>query len=176
MALIVEDGSAVPKAESYISVADADAYWAARTHDSQSTVWSALTTPQKEGSLRESTAYLDATYGNDYKGIRRGYVQGLLWPRTGALDEAGYPLPDLPDELKKAAAELAVRASSERLAVDSARGGLVKRTKDKVGPLEQEIEYVDGATINTSYGSVNGILAGILVGGGPGGRQGWAWA
>lgn len=176
MALIVETGSGVQGAESYASVAFIDTYWAARTHDANAAAWAALTTAQKEGSAREATSYLDSVYGSYYKGIRRGYVQGLLWPRDKALDEAGYPLPDLPDDLKRATAELAVRASSSRLSPDAARDNLVKRIKKKVGPLETETEYADGASTQTRYGSVEGFLAGLLAVPGGAGSGSWFWA
>lgn len=172
MSITVEDGTGIAGAESYATVAFVDTYWTSRTHDAtNSAAWAALTTAKKEGALREATAYLDARYGSKYRGVRRGYVQGLLWPRDGAEDEAGYDLPGLPEELQRAVAELAVRASSARLAPDADRGNLVKRTKDQVGPLVQEIEYVDGANTEDRYGSVDGIMAPLLV---PAGN-GWSW-
>lgn len=176
MALVVEDGTGVQGAESYASVTFADAYWAARTHDASYTTWSAVgnTTAKKEGALREATAYIDSVYGPHYKGARRGYIQGLLWPRTGAMDERNYPLPDLPEELKRAVAELAVRATAGPLAPDSARDNMIKREKKKVGPLEKEIEYMDGASTESRYGAVEGMMA-LLVNNSANGSASWLW-
>lgn len=160
MAITVEDGTGIASAESYVSVADADTYWGNRTHTAFYTAWDAATTATKEGALREASAYLDATWGQYYRGQRRGYVQGLMWPRSDALDNAGYPLPDLPPEIVAATNELAGRAISARLASDEAKGGKVKR--QKVGDIERE--FFEGASVDKRYGSVNGILASVLNG------------
>ena len=179
MALTAEDGSGVPSAESYASVALADAYWAARSHDALSSTWAGAAEADKEGALREATGFVDGTYGPFYIGQRRGFVQGLMWPRTFAKDEAGYELPALPKQVIEATCELAVRALSARLAGDQDFGGRVKRIKEKVGSLETETEYVDGAPSTTLYGSVAGLLASVLNGlqpdAAPGINATWHW-
>lgn len=173
MSLIVEDGTAVQNAESYVTVAYADTYWSKRQHDATLyTRWNTGTTELKEGALREASAYLDAVYGANYKGTRRGYVQGLLWPRRGALDSGGYPLPDLPEELKKATCELAVRSYSARLSPDSERENQIKREKKVIGPITKEVEYVDGASTETRYGVVEGMMATLIENGQSGS---WLW-
>ena len=179
MALTAEDGTGVAGAESYAAVATIDAYWAARAHDPLATNWSGALDANKEGAAREATAFVDGTYGPFYKGSRRGRVQGLLWPRTDAYDDAGYELPGLPQELVNAVCELAARALSGRLAADQAFGGQAKRTRRKVGPIETETEYPDGSPSTTLYGSVSGLLAPILNGlqpdAAPGINASWHW-
>lgn len=170
MALTAEDGTGVYGAESYVSVADADTYWGGRTHTAFYAAWDAATTAVKEGALREASTYLDATWGAYFRGKRRGYVQGLYWPRSDALDDAGYPLPDLPPEIVNATCELAGRAVSARLASDEAKGGKVKR--QKVGDIERE--FFEGASVEKRFGSVNGILAPVLDGSQDGNPQ-WVW-
>ncbi|MFG1317587.1 DnaT-like ssDNA-binding protein [Xanthobacter autotrophicus] len=180
--LIVEDGTGIAGAESYAAVAYADAYWAARPQDALAAAWAAATEASKEGALRAASAYLDAIYGASYRGIRKGWEQGLEWPRTGGLDAAGsslpvlgpgnVPLPALPPMLKRGAAELAPRALSGPLALDADRGGRVKREKLE-GAVE--IEYFDGAPAETSYGVVTGMLGPILDGL-QGGQATWYWA
>jgi hypothetical protein len=170
MSLIVEDGTGVAGAESYVTLVVADAYFDARTHLALFTTWDAATDAKKEGALREASAYLDAKYGAYYKGLTAGAVQGLLWPRTGAADSAGFALQPVPSELQRASCELAARALSEPLASDDARGGKVKRLK--AGSVE--IEYADGAPVVTVYGIVDGIMEPLLNG-----KQGaaqWNWA
>lgn len=177
MSLTVEDGSGMAGAESYVTVAEVTTYWGNRTQDAISALWTAATTAVKEGACREAASYLDAVYGPFYKGQRQGYVQGLLWPRSNAKDDAGYALPAIPDELKKAMAELAGRAVTDRLAPDVAHGDAVKRVKKKVGPLETETEYVDGASTRTRYSVVDGLIASLLNSS-PSGQSGggsWDW-
>lgn len=180
MSLIVETGAGIQGAESYASVAFITAYWAARPHNALAAVWAAITPASKmEGCAREASTYLDANWGAYYRGVRAGYVQGLQFPRTGANDAAGYPLPSLPTELQAAVAELAVRASTSPLASDIDTGARVKSLRKKVGPLEKETEYFDPgyAAPKTSYGVVADLLAPILNGTQPGASAAsWNWA
>lgn len=175
MTLIVETGAGIAGAESYATVAYITAYWAARPHLALAATWAAAIEARQEGAAREATAFCDATWGVYYRGIRAGYVQGLLFPRTGAKDDAGYLMPALPTELKVAVAELAARALSAPLATDVDRGGEIKRIKKKVGPLEKETEYFDTATVEKSFGSVAGILAPLMNGSQPGGYGAATW-
>ena len=180
MSLTVETGAGVQGAESYAATATIDAFWAARTHNALYTTWSAVsnTTAKKEGAAREASAYIDSVWGPYFKGVRRGYVQGLLFPRTGALDGAGYPLPDLPPELVAAVCELAARAVTSPLAADIDMGARVKSQTKKVGPLEKSTEYFDGgAAPQTAYGVVDNILAPLLNGSQPRAPNAhWSWA
>lgn len=174
MSLIVETGAAIAGAESYASVADIDTYWTNRPNRSLSPVWAAATTAQKEGAARDATAYLDATYGEHYRGQRRGYLQGLLWPRTNTEDSDGLPLPDLPPQLVSAVCELAARALSGPLAADLDRAGMVTRVREKVDVIEKETEWAAGAPARTAYGHVDGMMAPLLTGGGVGTPR-WDW-
>lgn len=168
MSLTVEDGTGVSDAESYASAATVVAYWAARPHSSFATTVAAASTANVEGAARESTAYMDATWGREYRGIRRGFVQGREFPRTGALDDAGYPLPDLPQCVVDAVCELTARALSDALADDLDRGGAVRRERfDTV-----EFEYFEGAKAGKDYGFVAGLLAPVLD---DTGAMRWAW-
>lgn len=181
MSFIVETGEGLSGAESYATTAFIDGYWAARAHSTYAATWAAstVTTAKKEGAAREASAYLDATFGPYYRGKRRGYVQGLLWPRTDAMDEEDYPLPDLPAVLQQAVAELAVRALSAPLAPDIDSGARVKTLTQKVGPIEKTTEYFDAGepAPKTYYGVVADMLAPILDGRQPGAPQAaWTWS
>lgn len=171
MALISELGSGTVGAESYSSVAFTDTYFTNRAQLAIAATWAAGSTGDKEGSLRTATAYVDAVWGQFYRGTRSGRVQGLEWPRTGAWDDNGYPLPDLPSELQNAVCELAARALSAPLAADAARGGMVKRQKVD-GAVEQE--FFEGAPTEKTYGVVMKMLAPILDGT-QGGIPQWNW-
>ncbi|AVX04340.1 hypothetical protein MXMO3_01815 [Maritalea myrionectae] len=170
MALTVEDGTGVSGAEAYVSVADADTYWGNRTHSSFYTTWNAASSGEKEGALREAAGHLDARYGRFYRGHRKGYVQGLQWPRSNAFDDAGFLLPELPQEIVDANADLAVRALSAALSSDAARGGMVKRNKVD-GAVERE--FFEGASPETKYGQIETMLGPVLNGMQRGGS--WHW-
>lgn len=159
MSLIEETGAGVPNADTYADRAFIIQYWTDRPHDALGQAFITADPDKQDGAAREATAYLDATFGPRYLGQRRGYVQGRLFPRTGAKDEAGYELPGRPKELQVAVAELSARAVKARLAKDAKRGGKVKRVKVE-GAVEQE--FFEGAPLETHYGFVAGLLAPIL--------------
>ena len=161
-----------------------DAYWTSRTNDPLSASWADAgnTMAKKEGAARSATAYLDATYGAYYIGVRKTQTQGLLWPRVSGKDDdgnlipltdaLGTEIPALPSQLIAAMAELAARATSAPLVRDAERGGQVK--SKKIGPLETE--YMDGAPADRSFGIVAGILASILNGSQPRAQSAtWYW-
>jgi hypothetical protein len=88
-----ETGAGVPGADTYAAQAWIDAYWTARPHLALAATWAAASTGNKDGAAREATAYIDGAFGPYFRGVRRGFVQGLEFPRTAAKDDASYALP-----------------------------------------------------------------------------------
>jgi len=159
MALVVEDGTGKEDAEAYISVTDADAYFAARGN----AVWADLTTGQKEQALRAGADYMGGQYGLRWKGSRVTADQALDWPRVGVIANGFEVDSDIvPEAVRRANAEFAVRASAGDLLAD--QGAQVK--SERVGPIA--VEYADGARQGTRYVAVDGMLAAYLLGGGAG--------
>ncbi|NID14393.1 DnaT-like ssDNA-binding protein [Luteibacter yeojuensis] len=162
MALIVEDGTGKPDAEAYISVADADAYFAARGDDA----WAALDTTGKEQALRKGSDYMAAVYGPQWKGERVSATQALDWPRkcvrVGCFD---LPSTAIPQAVARANAEMAVRSIGGDLQAD--QSSQVKQ--ETVGPIT--VVYSDGARQGVKYAAVDGLLGALLRGGGAGSVQ-----
>jgi hypothetical protein len=156
MTLIVEDGSLVPGAESYCSVADADAYHAGRANSA----WAALDTPTKEANLRKATEYMVGMYRPRWKGLRSILTQTLDWPRYNVqLEDVGfgciaaYVLPNtVPAEVKNACAALALTANGGDLAPNITR--VVKQKT--IGPITTI--YQDGAPTYTQYRAIDLML------------------
>lgn len=125
-----------PNANSYLTVAEADAYFATRLFSS---LWTAAVTATKEAALIQATRMLDAkvtqpwtaaqlpdgftirrvsTLGADqqsfvvWNGSPATAEQALLWPRSGMVDKLGNELPDdvIPQGVKDAVCELALLA------------------------------------------------------------------
>lgn len=95
MALIVEDGSITPNADSYISLADArtlaDQYgWELPADDTEA-----------EQALRNGAQYVDLQEPR-FSGSRVSIDQTLSWPRTGATNTFGFDIPDnsIPNQIK----------------------------------------------------------------------------
>lgn len=172
-----------PAADSYASVADADAYFTARGNTS----WSAAITGDKEIALRKATAYLDNQYARYWCGVRTNVTQSLAWPRSdGTRNPYGYsflyPLLDtdgvpvsttaVPDAIKTACVEAATLAlSGTALEPTLVRGGQIKSQTKTVGPLSKSTTYADGAPTVDRYTAIEGLLFG-LVKGTPGGNNG----
>lgn len=164
MALVVEDGTGLPNAESYCSVADASTYHAARNN----TAWGLLDVPTQEAMLRLATDFMRQRYRLRWVGVKVTATQGLEWPRAWvALPDSpsGYrsvpayvPMNVVPSEVRNACAELALRASTAPLSPDL--GPQVVR--EKVGPLE--VDYHPGARQATLFVAVDAMLAIYLKG------------
>ena len=137
MALVVEDGTGLVGAESYASLEDANAYHLKMGNDG----W-----PQppggnevrQEAMLRRSAAYLDNTYFLRMTGEKKNPDQGLAFPRTGAVDFQGEPLPDtVPKIYKDAQCEVALyMLQGLKLAPQVEAGARLKRKR--VDVLEKE--------------------------------------
>lgn len=153
MALIVEDGTGVTGAESYISVAAADTYFTNRGN----ATWAALATDDKEAALRKATDYMEGRYR--WRGERVADGQALSWPRD-CVYAFGYLVDSnvVPERVQRACAELAVRASADDLSPD-----LTAQVKQEiVGPIS--VTYADGARQATSYKAVDAMLAPYVYG------------
>lgn len=162
MALIVETGSNVVGAESYLSVSDADTYHANRGN----AAWAALTTTETEQALRKATDYMQ-TYRKRWKGYRSYATQPLDWPRrTILIDDSvlnsWIPYDSIPTEIKNACAELALRAAAGELAPDLERAV----ASETVGPISTT--YVQGAPQYTQYRAIDMMLRPLLKNGGNG--------
>ncbi len=156
MALVVEDGTARADAESYISVADASAYHAARGN----VAWAGLASDTlREHALRAATAYM-ALYRGRWAGWRKTAEQALDWPRNDVPVPDGpggvYPTDSVPVAVRNACAELALKSLSGPLAPDLKPPKL----RVKVGPIETE--YARGDRQTTVYQSVEALLRPFL--------------
>jgi hypothetical protein len=160
MALVVEDGSGLSNAEAYISEADADTYFTAH---GDPTTWTNATTAQKEVALREGTAYLDLNYGLKWKGTRSSTTQALTWPRQNCagLDSEAIASTAIPQQLKDANCEAALDYLTDGDLFPDVTGSEVgaKRTRVKVGEIEEEVEYAGTKTLRKVYQRVHKLIA-----------------
>lgn len=163
MALIVTPGA--ENANGYVSLADFKTYCDDR----------GLTYPTTSGADDTITAaiirgasYTDGRYRGRWKGLKADEDQALAWPRVNVRDEDGYILDDdtIPRVVAHANAEAALRfIDGVDLTPDLERGGAVKRTRDKAGPVETESEFRDDASARTAVTAIDDLLSGVLRGG-----------
>lgn len=135
---IVEDGTIVANANSYVAVMEADDILAIDFR--QNAIWSVLDTPTKELMLAQATRYLDDNY-NWFGRRTEPTTQALKWPRSGMKDCEGncIGLNVIPSELKRATAQLAVWLRSNDGNEQMETQG-VKRFRSE----EMEIEWQEG--------------------------------
>lgn len=173
--IIVEDGSVVPFAESYVNVAEADSH-----HENRgATQWDLLTIDQKEQALRRATDYMLGRYRGRWKGAKCRYEQSLDWPRVGVTPDdaespfsvvAGYgygyryviPYTTVPKEVKFACCELALRAAAGPLLQDLQQQVL----QETVGPITTK--YDPNSPQYVRYAQIDAILSPLLAEGGSG--------
>jgi len=128
--MIVEDGTGLTGAQSYISIEFADIYHTLRANS----VWVNLTDEAlKVAALVKATDYVDRRWRDQFIGDPLTTTQALAFPRT----ELGLPV-----AFKNAIAEYALREVESPLVPDPDMGeGAIIKRREKVGPIEEEIEY-----------------------------------
>lgn len=163
MPLVIEDGSLVPDATSYVSVADVRAYAAARA----STIPAA--DPSGDAAIEAACIvandYLE-TFRGEFKGVKVSpATQSLQWPRNGAtLDGAEIPANAIPKLLKDAQCQLAIENVNGLDLMPTGDGREVIRKKIDV--LETEWKPGAGGAAQPILTKVRKMLEPLLSGSG----------
>lgn len=162
-AFVVENGSIVAGATSYVSVAEADDYY---TIDPNfSATWAGLTTTVKQHLLAWSTRILDQK--TDWKGyVTDATVQELRWPRTYVYARDNVLIADnkIPEQLKEAVFELAKWLYTNDPTTGQDVDWLKRMKVDVI-----EIEWQENASQNSFPSIINailGTLGNFRIGGG----------
>lgn len=161
-AIVVEDGTGLPNANSYASAATLMTY----CNDRGIT----LAAGNINAALIRATQYIEGNYRNRWPGSRTKYrgLQSLSWPRFGAFVDDGYALGigynilpnEIPIELIQATCEAAIRELIEPgyLQPDLT---LTNIKRERAG--DTEFEYFQGRGSVPLITVINGILAPILM-------------
>lgn len=176
--MTLETTAGATDADSYASIAEADAYFTSRGI----AAWTGSDS-LKESALRKGTTYLENQYRDRWKGYRTEQAQALAWPRIGAggdarwrvpgetfaiygiIDSDGFEIPTnaVPQQVKNATMEAALLAlGGTALEPLLARGGQIKSIGKSVGPLRKDITYMDGAPAVDRYTVIEGLLRGLV--------------
>jgi hypothetical protein len=154
---LVEDGTGLSAATSYVSVEDADDIITVNIHaDSK---WSVLDQDQKERLLSWASRTLDAQVA--WKGTKV-LDSALRWPRIGVVDRDGVEIPDdtVPRQLKVAVASMATYLIDEDRFADDGGGDALKRIKADV----VEIEFQDGSSGKAKFPAhMHALLDGLGI-------------
>ena len=145
--LTKEDGSIVEDADTFCDIADVETY-ATR----YGFTFSAQPLEQEQAILR-AMIYMESLEGFFY-GSRVSASQELSWPRSyvpNALNNGYLPNDEIPKGVKNALSEAAIAELSSPgslTATVSHASSQVKRTRDKLGPMETEIEYFGAVSLD----------------------------
>ena len=140
--MVYEDGLGWPDANSYATVEVAKTYFAYISFD-----YSSYTDAEIEAALIRATAFID-TYKR-WPGKKATATQGLEWPRTDAYDVDGYLLQYVPDAIKKATMQAAMKELQEPFYFTKYAGEKVKR--EKIGEIEIEHTWENAYTMIDQY-------------------------
>lgn len=168
--LIVEDGTGLPTANTYVDVAYADAYFLLRGVSA----WALASSAQREVALVKATDYIETVFGPRFLSTKANAEtddptidQALSFPRVDAEDNI---LP-LPTNLLKAECEYAFRALTNALLPDPVRdttGAMLIGKTQTVGPISTTLQYyaTAGIEITANYPAADLLLKPLIRSGG----------
>ena len=152
MALVIEDGSQVAGANSYVTSAEIEAYADLR---------GITLTNDPEVLAIKAMDYVESLR---YAGSKVAQTQPLQWPRDGVyIDGFSVSESTIPNELKNGQMAVAIAIDSDADPLGNVEPAV---KKEKVGSLE--VEYQDGAGNESIAKSINAALQKLLATGGSG--------
>jgi len=148
--IIVEDGTGISNSNSYVTLAEADAYFT-----SIGELGWAGTDDFKNQNLINATSAMDATYGQRYLSyLRDNTSQALLWPREDVWDRHGRRIGSgaIPVTLQNAQCEMALLSQN---GVDLyPEGSIAKQATSEsvsIGDISESKTYQRTATDQAQY-------------------------
>jgi len=143
--LIVEDGTIVANANSYVTLEQANNYVA---NEGANPTWDALDDSDKIKRLYQAQRYIEQKYSDKFVGFFSDNSQPLSFPRTGAVKNDGRTIgeTEIPVECKVAQVEFALvwTPNDKKLYKTNQRSGNVKREYKKVDVITTDTEYFNG--------------------------------
>lgn len=161
MTLVVEDGSAKADADSYADVTDAGAF-IADWHDDAD--WNSASQARKERALRRGTRFVDE---RRWRGWAATADQALAWPRVrvGLVD--GHTITDdvVPQAVKHATIEAALRDVQGESLFPDHDGGTIRRESKQVGSLQKSQEFATPRQAGKTFEAINALLRSYVTSG-----------
>lgn len=155
--LIIEDGTGLSTADSYISASDATVYHNLRGN----TLWATMSTNEQEQAIRRATDYMGMAYSQAWQGRRVSSTQALDWPRVDVVVNGWYVnATTIPSIIKSACAELAFKAAAGELLADQTQGVV----SEQIGPIK--VEYNKSSPALVRYKAIDAMLSAYVTGGG----------
>ncbi len=155
MTLIIEDGSVVENANSYVSIDDCDTY-----HSNLGNATWTGTDAVKKAAILRAMAWIES---QSWEGRKTAYENPLSWPRADVVTRDGYLIPE--DEVPIQV----VNALCEAALVELESAGALRPALERGGQIKSEsidgavsVTYKDGAPATTQYHAIQGYLRGLV--------------
>lgn len=142
---VVEDGTGLSNANSYVSIDDFKQYWIDRG------VEHSVSDDKIKSILIQATQYVDKSF--NYIGTRPSLTQSLNWPRWYAYSKDGHVFSGVPNEVIYATCEAGALALDGAVLFGSTEDGISEKTEN-VGPIQTTYKYVSQQTGRVAYQSV----------------------
>ena len=157
--MIVEDGTGLTNANSYVSVEYADSYFSARGIAG----WETLTQAVKEQSLIRATDYIDNIFR--WCGKKTSSEQSLRFPRENLKDYEGNEIVGVPNCLKQAVCDGAMLISNgtELFQTKNENGDVVSETITTLSFTYSKSDKSEQTTSTTLYDAINTKLRGLFI-------------
>lgn len=180
MPVVVEDGTGLSTAESYVSESACSTLLTALDPLAASNLFTLLSAIKQSVALRASARELDRMTRARLQGARKKATQALLWPRAGVFTDDGYLVDDdsVPQAIKDAQcylawawtdADAAASATGPNLLAPNVPTGAGALTSEavQVGPIKIDSAWGAGAAESPRYLVAMSLVEHLLV---PGGR------
>lgn len=156
--MIVENGTGLPNADSYVSVEYADDYFSARGVSG----WDSLSNEKKEQSLICATDYIDNIF--QWYGKKATTEQSLRFPRVNIKDYEGQDIVGVPNCLKQAVCDAAniLSNGTELFQKKNENGDVVSETITTLSFTYSKSDKSEQTTSTTLYDSINTKLRGLF--------------
>jgi hypothetical protein len=160
MAIVVEDGTGFPNAQVVASVAEANAYFAARGEPEPIVA-------TMDAALVRGWQYIESAYRGRWKGRKVWELQALAWPRQGIIDEEGFEIrPNIVPKLVKSANAHAALLHIQGVDLEAAASATTTLTREvnKVGDVSSEKEYASAASQRSAgFLVIDSYLSGLVI-------------
>jgi hypothetical protein len=157
MALVIEDGTNVENATSYITVAEAQAFASARG------VTLSVTSATVEVQIIKAMDWFEAKRAQ-FVGTKANTDQALQWPRSYVyIDNILQADDDIPNEVKNTLCQLVIEIHNGIDLSPTTTGNFVKR--EKVDVIEVEYSESLNTTGMPTLSKVNSLIAPLLKNG-----------
>mgnify|MGYP001085863004 CR=1 FL=1 len=149
--LVVEDGTGLTGANSYITAAEALAILDVKP--TQLAAFSALSVQEQDDYLIWASSWLDDYM--DWKGYKTVATSGLRWPRCGVYDRDSILIDEntIPEQLKQAVAETATWLINSSAANSGGEASNLPEGIKRVKADVVEVEFFDGGSADSQSGS-----------------------